>query len=41
MSQFQSLLIKRDTVVIPEMKKLNFDDVTVEHECILPGKSNG
>lgn len=38
MSEFQSSLTKRETVVIPGVKKLNFDDVTVEHDCILPGK---
>ena len=37
MSRFQSLFMNRETVVNPEIKKLNFDDVTVEHDCILPG----
>lgn len=40
MSRFQSIFEKSETVVIPEIKKLNFDDVTVEHDCILPGKSS-
>lgn len=40
MSRFHSLFTKKETVVIPEIKKLNFDDVTVEHDCILPSKSH-